>query len=95
VELYRAGLLGNLTTMYVTDSIAFRLYAGTNDEASEFMHVQVVEDHFRLTKMQDGAYARAMGRGLFTGCSTCGKPVPLTKVRFTRHEPFFTPPQKD
>lgn len=63
VELYRAGLIGNMTAMYVTDSAAFRLYAGTYDDESEFIHVQAVGDQLTLTKMHDGSYAVAMGRG--------------------------------
>ena len=63
VELYRAGLIGNLTTMYVTDSAAFRLYAGTYDDESEFIHVQAVGDRLTPTKMPDKSYAVAMGLG--------------------------------
>lgn len=63
IELYRAGLIGNLTAMYVTDSASFRLYAGTYDDESEFIHVQAVGDWLTLTKMHDGTYAVAMGLG--------------------------------
>ena len=63
IELYRAGLIGNLTTMYVTDSATFRLYAGTYDDESEFIHVQADGDRLTLTKMHDGSYALAMGLG--------------------------------
>lgn len=63
VELYRAGLIGNVTAMYVTDSTAFRLYAGTYDDENAFIHVQAVGDRLTLTTMHDRSYAVAMGLG--------------------------------
>ena len=57
------GLIGNLTTMYVTDKAAYRLYAGTYDDESEFIHVQAVSDWLTLTKMHDRSRAMAMGLG--------------------------------
>ena len=63
IELYAVGLLGNLTAMYLTDSTAFRLYAGTYDPEGEYIYVQAIGDQLTLTKMHDRAYAVAMGLG--------------------------------
>jgi len=44
IEVYRAGLLGNLETEYLTDSVTFRVQLGTYDDESGFIYCKIKGD---------------------------------------------------
>ncbi|RZK29547.1 MAG: hypothetical protein EOO61_20545 [Hymenobacter sp.] len=50
VEFYSAGLTGSLTSLYLTDSANFRLYAGTYDDENELLHIRRDRDSIIIVK---------------------------------------------
>jgi hypothetical protein len=43
-EFYRAGLLGNMSSLYLTDSATFRQYLGTYDDEQELIYARFSGD---------------------------------------------------
>jgi hypothetical protein len=52
VEFYRAGLIGNMTSIYVIDSLSHKHYIGTYNPGSEFIHVYLKGDSLVAEKME-------------------------------------------
>jgi hypothetical protein len=57
IEVYRAGLIGNLTSQYLTDSLTFRLYLGTFDDENARIYCKIDGDdvHVEQREFQKGA----------------------------------------
>ena len=51
VEIFSAGIIGNLKADYLTDSINFRIYIGTFDDESERLYYKIVGDSIFVQKI--------------------------------------------
>lgn len=52
VEVYKVGILNNLTADYLTDSTGFRIYAGTFDEENGFLHFKCLGDRISIEQIE-------------------------------------------
>jgi hypothetical protein len=50
IENYRAGLIGNLTSEYLTDSTNFRIYIGTFDDEDGYFYYKINGDNLCIEK---------------------------------------------
>ena len=64
IENYRAGLIGNLTSQYITDSTNFRMYLGSFDDEKEFIYVRNSGDSVIVEEKLNNLEAE--GRGIST-----------------------------
>ena len=51
IEKFSAGIIGNLTADYLTDSTNFRLYIGTFDDESERLYYKISGDSILVQKI--------------------------------------------
>lgn len=54
IEDYRAGLIGNLTAQYLTDSVHFRVYLGTFDDENGYIYCKVNGDNIYVEQREHG-----------------------------------------
>jgi len=54
VEVYSAGLIGNLKAEYLTDSTNFRVYLGTFDDERGYIHCTIKGDKILVEKFEHG-----------------------------------------
>ncbi|MDP9082013.1 MAG: hypothetical protein M3O71_31750 [Bacteroidota bacterium] len=54
VEVYSAGLVGNLKAEYLTDSTNFRVYLGTFDDERGYIHCAIKGDKVLVEKREHG-----------------------------------------
>ena len=59
VEFYHVGLMNNITSSYLTDSVSFRKYLGTFDAESEIISVQADGDRILVEKSSNGREAES------------------------------------
>jgi len=52
IERYSAGLIGNLTAEYLTDSTNFRIYVGTFDEETSWFYYKRMGDIVSIEKIE-------------------------------------------
>lgn len=58
IETYNVGILGNLTSEYITDSSNFRIYSGTFDDENGIIWYNLEGDTLTIeVKEQDEGYA--------------------------------------
>jgi hypothetical protein len=53
IETFSAGLAGNLTAEYLTDSVKFRIYIGTFDDETEWFYYRFKGDSIYVEKLQN------------------------------------------
>jgi len=53
IETFSAGLAGNLTAQYLTDSVNFRIYIGTFDDETEWFYYRFNGDSVYVEKIQN------------------------------------------
>jgi hypothetical protein len=56
VESYRAGLIDNLTSEYLTDSTNFRIYIGTFDDENGYFYYKIHRDKIYVEKREEVNY---------------------------------------
>ena len=54
IEDYRAGLIGNLTAQYLTDSVNFRVYLGTFDDENGYIYCKIDGDNIYVEQREHG-----------------------------------------
>jgi hypothetical protein len=52
IEVYKAGLIGNLTSQYLTDSLNFRLYLGTFDDEAASIYCKIDGDNIHVEQRE-------------------------------------------
>jgi len=60
IEVYKAGVLGNLTSEYLTDSTNFRVYVGTFDDERGYYHYNIKGDKVYIEKREHSAGANCL-----------------------------------
>ncbi len=53
IETFSAGLAGNLSAQYLTDSVNFRIYIGTFDDETEWFYYRFDGDSVYVEKLQN------------------------------------------
>jgi len=53
IETFSAGLIGNLTAQYLTDSVNFRIYIGTFDDETEWFYYRFKGNNIYVEKLQN------------------------------------------
>lgn len=61
IENYSAGLIGNLTSQYITDSTNFRMCLGTFDDEKEFIYVRNSGDSLIVEEKLNDLEAESRG----------------------------------
>ncbi|MFD0766124.1 hypothetical protein ACFQZI_14770 [Mucilaginibacter lutimaris] len=54
IEVYKAGLIGNLTSQYLTDSTNFRVHLGTFDDENGYIYCKIDGDNIYIEKREHG-----------------------------------------
>jgi hypothetical protein len=57
VEVYNSGIIGNLTSEYLTDSVNFRVYLGTFDDENGYIYCKQNGDKIYIEKREHGSGA--------------------------------------
>ncbi|MEO6148612.1 MAG: hypothetical protein ABIN95_02125 [Mucilaginibacter sp.] len=54
IEEYKAGLIGNLTSQYLTDSTNFRVHLGTFDDENGYIYCKIDGDNIYVENRKHG-----------------------------------------